>query len=237
MSIVPSSNKNQHPDFFAFLRAKFQKLSRNTLFLSIAFFAIFSGALTIFAAPPATPYNPGETLDPSCAPGSSNCSVQTLPPQTGADAGKFLTTDGTTTSWVAVSGSGSVTSVSSGNLSPLFTTSVANPTTAASISYTLSNAGAHTFFGNFTGSSGVPSFGSPILASADFANQGTTTQVLHGNAAGNPTWSQVSLTTDVSGTLPVLQGGTGATTLTGLLIGNGTSAFTATTTSAGISGQ
>jgi hypothetical protein len=32
---------------------------------------------------------------------------------------------------------------------------------------------------------------------------GTTTTVLHGNAAGAPTWGQVTLTTDVTGTLPV----------------------------------
>ena len=37
----------------------------------------------------------------------------------------------------------------------------------------------------------------------------------------------VSLTSQVSGTLPVGNGGTGATTLTGVLKGNGTSAFTA----------
>lgn len=30
------------------------------------------------------------------------------------------------------------------------------------------------------------------LASSDFLNQGTTTTVLHGNAAGNPSWAQVS---------------------------------------------
>jgi hypothetical protein len=40
------------------------------------------------------------------------------------------------------------------------------------------------------------------LASAQFANQGTTTTVLHGNAAGNPSFGAVSLTTDVSGDLP-----------------------------------
>lgn len=39
------------------------------------------------------------------------------------------------------------------------------------------------------------------LASADFANQGTTTTFLKGNASGNPSWSSVSLSTDVSGTL------------------------------------
>ncbi len=31
-----------------------------------------------------------------------------------------------------------------------------------------------------------------VLASADFANQGTTTNVLHGNAAGNPSWGAVT---------------------------------------------
>jgi hypothetical protein len=48
-----------------------------------------------------------------------------------------------------------------------------------------------------------PGFRQAVLASADFANQGTTTTVLHGNAAGNPTWAQVSLTADVTGQLPI----------------------------------
>ena len=41
---------------------------------------------------------------------------------------------------------------------------------------------------------------------------GTTTKVLHGNAAGEPTWGAVSLTADVSGILPVANGGTGTST-------------------------
>jgi hypothetical protein len=44
---------------------------------------------------------------------------------------------------------------------------------------------------------------------------GTSTTLLHGNASGAPTWSAVSLTADVSGVLPVLNGGTGVTTSTG----------------------
>jgi len=42
---------------------------------------------------------------------------------------------------------------------------------------------------------------------------GTSTTVLHGNASGAPTFGAVSLTADVSGTLPVANGGTGITSL------------------------
>lgn len=42
---------------------------------------------------------------------------------------------------------------------------------------------------------------------------GTTTTVLHGNAAGAPTFGAVSLTADVSGTLPIANGGTNAVTI------------------------
>lgn len=59
---------------------------------------------------------------------------------------------------------------------------------------------------------------SAVLASADFANQGTTTTVLHGNAAGNPTWAQVNLGSDVTGTLPptaLVANATGALTNNG----------------------
>ncbi len=38
---------------------------------------------------------------------------------------------------------------------------------------------------------------------------GTTTTLLHGNAAGNPSWGKVDLTADVSNVLPVPHGGTG----------------------------
>jgi hypothetical protein len=58
-------------------------------------------------------------------------------------------------------------------------------------------------------------------ASAPSANQ-----VLMATSSTTATWQIVSMA-NVSGTLPVANGGTGATTLTGLVKGNGTSAFTA----------
>jgi len=59
-------------------------------------------------------------------------------------------------------------------------------------------------------------------APASLGSLGTTTTVLHGNAGGAPTFGAVVLTTDVSGTLPVGNGGTGQTSYTDgqLLIGN-----------------
>lgn len=48
---------------------------------------------------------------------------------------------------------------------------------------------------------------------APLASLGTTTTVLHGNAAGPPSFGAVSLTADVTGTLPKANGGLGATTL------------------------
>ena len=63
----------------------------------------------------------------------------------------------------------------------------------------------------FTGLSGTgaSTCTTSTLAGAQHANQGTTTTLLHGNAAGNPSWAAASLTADVSGILPTANGGTG----------------------------
>lgn len=52
-------------------------------------------------------------------------------------------------------------------------------------------------------------------APATLGSTGTTTTVLHGNAGGAPTFGAVSLTADVTGTLPVANGGTGVTSSSG----------------------
>jgi hypothetical protein len=69
-----------------------------------------------------------------------------------------------------------------------------------------------------SGSSIMTSNGTSIIQ----GSAGTTTTVLHGNAAGVPTYSAVSLTADVTGVLPVVNGGTGQSSYTDgqILIGN-----------------
>lgn len=62
---------------------------------------------------------------------------------------------------------------------------------------------------------------------AKLADVATGNVLISGGVGVAPSWGKVGLTTHVSGTLPVGSGGTGATTLTGILIGNGTSAITA----------
>lgn len=54
--------------------------------------------------------------------------------------------------------------------------------------------------------------GNNLNDSTILASLGTTTTLLHGNAGGNPAFSAVSLTADVSGVLPFANGGTGLNT-------------------------
>lgn len=68
---------------------------------------------------------------------------------------------------------GGLVNFAAGNLSPLFTTSVSNPTTSPVLSFTLSNFGAHQFFGNNTGGSAQPAAVQPnftdLAGTASFA--------------------------------------------------------------------
>ena len=61
------------------------------------------------------------------------------------------------------SGSGTVSSVAVGNLSPLFTTVVANPTTNPAISFAAVSQSQNLFYASPNGSSGVPSFRAIVL--------------------------------------------------------------------------
>lgn len=98
-----------------------------------------------------------------------------------------------------------VTSVNSGNLSPLFTTSVATGTTTPVISYALSTFAAHKFYGNPSGSTAAPSAAS--ITTADLP--------------------AIPLASGVSGLLPVANGGTGTATPS-LICGTNCSSITGT---------
>lgn len=74
-------------------------------------------------------------------------------------SGQFLKSQGAVLPpvWATISGSGTVTSFSSGNLSPLFTTTVATSTTTPAQTFALSNTTNYTLFGRASGT-GAPSF-------------------------------------------------------------------------------
>jgi len=92
---------------------RFAFIQRHKPTLLILLGLICYSALIAYATPPGNPYTVGETLDPSCTPGASNCYVTVLPDQTGNN-GKFLTTNGTTMSWITGNTPSPITIGSSG---------------------------------------------------------------------------------------------------------------------------
>lgn len=77
-----------------------------------------------------------------------------------------------------------------------------------------------------TAPTGLTVTGSPVTGSGTLGLTTALNGPVRGNGSGLITGT-TALDTEVSGTLPVANGGTGAATLTGVLKGNGTSAFTA----------
>jgi hypothetical protein len=84
---------------------------------------------------------------------------------------------------IATKGTGTVTNFSAGDLSPLFTTSEATTTTTPALSFSLSNAGAYTVFGNQTNASAAPSFAKLNINSIDATGTPSATTYLRGDGS------------------------------------------------------
>lgn len=139
-----------------------------------------------------------------------------LPPSA---SGRVLTDGGVGAdpSWGVVSGTGTVTSVAL-TAPAIFTVGGSPITTNGTLTLTAAGtSGGIPYFNAATtmASSGVLTASAIVLGGGAgasptvLASLGTTTTVLHGNAAGAPTFGAVSLTADVSGILPSANGGTG----------------------------
>lgn len=100
----------------------------------------------------------------------------------------------------------SVSSFSAGNLSPLFTTSVANPTTTPTLTFSLSSAAAHTWFGNNSGSASSPSFNA---AGSLSKTDDTNVKLTFTGTPANSLLHNVGLHIDWDGILGINRGGTG----------------------------
>jgi hypothetical protein len=148
-------------------------------------------------------------------------------------SGQVLSSTGTGVQWINSSAAGTVTSFSSGNLSPLFTTSVATPTTTPALSFTAVSQSANlVYVGPATGSAAAPTFRALVVADipslpasqitsgtlavavggtgSNLSATGGTSQVLRQSSTGaSITVSQLAFT-DISGTLGVAAGGTGS---------------------------
>lgn len=116
--------------------------------------------------------------------------------------------------FIVVSGTGTVTNFSAGDLSPLFTTTEATTTTTPALNFVLSNADAHTFLSNNTGSSAPPSFVAATTANIDAStdrNYVTDAELtVIGNTSGTNTGDQ-----DLSGYQPLDADLTAIAALTG----------------------
>jgi hypothetical protein len=126
---------------------------------------------------------------------------------------------------VAYGGTGATTATGARtNLSAAQSGANSDITSLSGLTTPLSETQGGTGYGSYT--TGDILYASSSSTLARLNDVATGNALISGGAGVAPFWGKIGLTTHVSGTLPVANGGTGATTLTGYLVGNGTGAFT-----------
>lgn len=163
-------------------------------------------------------FMPGSTVDATGAtlvgfPGGSGASsflglVDTPSSYTG-QAGNFVAVNPGASGLIFVpaptgGGGGTVTNFTAGNLSPLFNTSVTNPSTTPTLAFSLSNVGAGLFWGNETGVTAAPHYVQPSFAnlSGDFALTQTPSlaagSLIGRTSTGAGDWQPITVGTGLS---------------------------------------
>jgi hypothetical protein len=124
--------------------------------------------------------------------------------------------NGNATGCATLSGGGTVTTFSAGTLSPLFTTSVATPTSTPALTFALSNAAQNSVFaGPATGGAGAPSYQTaPTISAANMTNFPAAATTYPGAGVANSTGSAWGTSYTVTGTGTVLVAATSPTLVT-----------------------
>ncbi|MDQ3014849.1 MAG: hypothetical protein M3Q73_03225, partial [bacterium] len=193
---------------------KFKKLVSAIIIIAIIL-GPFSGTDFVLAAPPASPYTPGETLNPTCAPGDTNCTVA------GATAEYFTATSTTATSTFAGGIQAGTLSVSSTTATSTFGNGINLSNGCFAILGVCLSGGA---------GGGITNLNGLTATTQNFATSSDANILLSIVSSG----STHTFTPSWTGTLSVARGGTGisvAPSYGNILVGNASGGYTLTSTS------
>jgi len=187
------------------------------------------------------PFTAAEISGDATTSGSNALTLATVNANVGSFTYASITVNAKGLITAAASGAaptGTVTTFSAGALSPLFTTSVATPTTTPVLTFTLDNAAQNSVFaGPATGGTGAPTF--RALVTADLpAGTGTVTSVAFTGgliSVATPTTTPALTVAGTSGGIPYFSSGTAwasslALASTAVVLGGGAGAAPNTST-------